>query len=254
MNSVQTLPPETVIVGHRGARQEAPENTLAGFQLLRGLGIHHVELDLHLSKDHQLVVIHDNTVDRTTAHSGNICDFTAEDLAKMNAAHHFLHWDAHLGVPLLDDILTDWPELKSIQLEVKQPNKDRFSKLAQELTRLIQLHHIEKQAIVTSSDIRFLGYMQKHAPSIKRGFVAERFSRNPISTCNRLHCHYLVLDWRRCNKRLVRKAHELNLHVSVWTVNTINAAQTVLSYKVNSIITDAPSRLAPLFHTNKKLY
>ncbi len=249
MSGVQTLTPETVIVGHRGARQEAPENTLAGFQLLRGLGIHHVELDLHLSKDNQLVVIHDNTVDRTTAHSGNISDFTAANLAKMNAAHHFPHWNAHLGVPKLDEILANWQELKSIQLEVKHPNKNRFPKLAQELTRIIQRHHIEKQAIVTSGDTLFLGYMQKHAPSIRRGFVAERFSRNPIGTCNRLHCHYLVLDWRRCSKKLVRKAHELNLHVSVWTVNTINAAQTVSSYGVNSIITDAPSRLAPLFHT-----
>ncbi|OUS06012.1 hypothetical protein A9Q81_04565 [Gammaproteobacteria bacterium 42_54_T18] len=249
MSSVQTPFAKTVIVGHRGARQEAPENTLAGFQLLRDLGIHHVELDLRLSKDNQLVVIHDKTVDRTTEHSGGISDFTAANLAKMNAAHHFSNWDSHLGIPLLDEVLAKWQELKSIQLEVKPPSKDQFPKLAMELTNLVQLHHLEKQAIVTSSDTRFLAYMQKHCPSIKRGFVATRFSRNPIDTCKQLRCYYLVLDWRRCNKKLVRKAHALNLHISVWTVNTINAAQTVSSYGVNSIITDVPSRLAPLFHT-----
>ncbi len=249
MNNVKTPSLNTVIVGHRGARQEAPENTLAGFRLLQSLDIHHVELDLHLSKDNQLVVIHDKTVDRTTAHSGNISDFSAANLARMNAAHHFPNWSRHSGIPLLDEILEEWQELKSIQLEVKPPSKEQFPILAQELTNLIQRHQLEKQAIVTSSDTRFLGYMQKHAPLIRRGFVAERFSRNPLGICKRLHCHYLVLDWRRCNKRLVRKAHELNLHVSVWTVNTINAAQTVSLHGVNSIITDAPSRLAPLFHT-----
>lgn len=246
MSNVQT--PNAVIVGHRGARQEAPENTLEGFRLLRSLDIHHVELDLHLSKDNQLVVIHDKTVDRTTAHSGSVSDFSAANLAKMNAAHHFPNLSYHSGIPRLSEILTEWQELKSIQLEVKPPSKEQFPVLAQELTRLIQQHQLIRRAIITSSDTRFLGYMQKHASSIKRGFVADRFSRNPIGVCKRLHCHYLVLDWRRCNKKLVRKAHDVNLHVSVWTVNTINAAQTVLSHGVDSIITDAPSRLAPLFH------
>ncbi len=245
---MQTSTSSTIIVGHRGARQEAPENTLDGFRLLRNLDIHHVELDLHLSKDNQLVVIHDKTVDRTTAHSGYISDFTASKLSKMNAAHHFPNWGSHSSIPLLDEILAEWQELKSIQLEIKPPNKKQFAKLAQELTTLIQRHQLEKQAIVTSSDTRFLSYMQQHAPLIKRGFVAERFSRNPVGICKRLHCHYLVLDWRRCNQRLVRQAHELNLHVSVWTVNTINAAQIVSSHGVDSIITDVPSRLTPLFH------
>ncbi|MBV1921576.1 MAG: glycerophosphodiester phosphodiesterase, partial [Pseudomonadales bacterium] len=140
---MQTPTSSTIIVGHRGARQEAPENTLDGFRLLRSLNIHHVELDLHLSKDNQLVVVHDKTVDRTTAHSGYVSDFTAANLAKMNAAHHFPNWDCHSGIPLLDEILAEWQELKSIQLEVKPPNKEQFSMLAQELTNHIQRHQLD---------------------------------------------------------------------------------------------------------------
>lgn len=235
------------LVGHRGARQEAPENTLSGFRLLRSLGIHHVELDLHLSKDNKLVAIHDKTLDRTTNQSGKVADFTAKELAKVNASHHFPNWNSHSSIPLLNDILKEWPRLASIQLEVKPPSLAQFPKLAEQLSLLIVQYSLERQAVVTSSDIRFLRYMQKRYPTIKRGFVAERFARNPIGVCKRLRCHYLVIDWRRCNRNLVQKACALNLHVSVWTVNSINAALKVASYGVNSVITDAPSKLLPLF-------
>ncbi|PCJ46061.1 MAG: glycerophosphodiester phosphodiesterase [Moraxellaceae bacterium] len=235
-----------IIVGHRGARHEAPENTLAGFRYLRSLDIHHVELDLQLSKDNQLVVIHDKTVDRTTAHSGYIANFTADDLAKMNAAYHFPEWDSHSGIPLLDEILIEWCELKTIQLEVKPPTRAQFPILAQALSNLIIKHALESTGVVTSKDVRFLAYMHEHFPAIKRGLVAKHFTRNPVGICAQLHCQYLVLDWRRCNKRLVTKAHQQKLHVSVWTVNSLYAALKVSSYNVDSIITDVPTALSAM--------
>ncbi|HET8705537.1 MAG TPA: glycerophosphodiester phosphodiesterase family protein, partial [Pseudomonadales bacterium] len=65
------------LFGHRGARNEAPENTLAGFRYLRTLDIHKVELDIRLSKDDELIVIHDITLDRTTDKTGAITELTA---------------------------------------------------------------------------------------------------------------------------------------------------------------------------------
>ena len=78
-----------IIIGHRGARNEAPENTLAGFEHLRKLNIHHVELDVRLSKDKKLMVLHDETVNRTTDKKGKIEQLTAADLGQCHAAHNF---------------------------------------------------------------------------------------------------------------------------------------------------------------------
>ena len=107
------------IIGHRGARREAPENTLAGFRHLRSLGIDHVELDVRLSADHQLVVLHDTTVNRTTNGKGAAREMTATALGALNAAASFPGWQEATPIPLLRDVLTEWPELESIQLEVK---------------------------------------------------------------------------------------------------------------------------------------
>jgi len=107
------------IIGHRGARREAPENTLAGFRHLRALGIDHVELDVRLSRDNQLVVLHDTTVNRTTNGKGAVREMTAAELGALNAAANFSGWNDSTPVPLLRDVLAEWNDLESIQLEVK---------------------------------------------------------------------------------------------------------------------------------------
>ena len=75
------------VTGHRGARELAPENTLAGFQLAAQLRCHGVEMDVHVTKDGQLVVIHDTTVDRTTNGSGPVASFTLAELKKLDAGN-----------------------------------------------------------------------------------------------------------------------------------------------------------------------
>ncbi len=230
-----------IIVGHRGARAEAPENTLAGFRYLRTLNIHHVELDVRLSADQQLVVIHDSKVDRTTDHKGYVEQYTADELQAMNAAHHFPHWEGKTGVPLLSQVISEWPELKTIQLEVKTTSVPTLHLIAQKLNALIQSCQLHDKAIVTSSDIKFLKILQQQSTDIRRGLVAERFSRNPIGKARRLGCDYLVIDWRRCSKKLIQRAHRKGLTVSTWTVNNVDVAKRLMSWEADSLITDIPS-------------
>ena len=230
-----------VIVGHRGARLEAPENTMAGFHHLRNLNIHHVELDIRLSKDHHLMVIHDATVDRTTAHKGHVSEHHADSLANMNAAHNHSEEQKIFGIPRLDDIFRTFPHLESIQLEVKTTDKDSLELIATLLVDMINHYNIQSKAIITSSDTFLLAVIQRKYPTAKKGYVAERFSRNPIGTCQRYHCQYLVVNWHRCNAELIKQAHAANLHVSTWTVNKINVAKKLKALQVDSLITDVPS-------------
>lgn len=231
------------IVGHRGARAEAPENTLAGFRYLRSLNIHHVELDIRLSKDKKLVVIHDTKVDRTTTQLGYVRDYEAEQLVKMDATKTFPHWKEASGIPLLDEIIAEWPELKSIQLEVKSPDRSIQNDIADRINFLVQAYRIERKSIVTSSDVKFLKLMQRRHPNIRRGLVAERFNRNPIGMAKRLNCEYLVIDWRRCSEALVMAAQLAGLHVSTWTVNQVDIARKLHGWGVDSLITDVPSTM-----------
>ena len=98
-----------IVFGHRGARGEAPENTLSGFGFALGLGVDGLELDVRLSADGQLVVIHDETVDRTTDAAGPVAAFRADQLARLDARGSCPEWPQRVGVPTLEQVLRQTP-------------------------------------------------------------------------------------------------------------------------------------------------
>ena len=90
-----------LVFGHRGARAEAPENTVAGFRYARGIGLTAVEFDVRLTRDDRLVVIHDKTVDRTTDGTGAVADLTYRRIAGFDARGPFTDWPEPCRVPTL---------------------------------------------------------------------------------------------------------------------------------------------------------
>lgn len=243
------------IIGHRGARNEAPENTLLGFRHLRSLGIHQVELDVRLSKDKQLVVLHDTSLDRTTDRKGKLSDFTAEELAAVDAGANFRSKSPHLtglthpfrGVPTLDQVILEWPELEFIQLEVKTADRHTLEMIAERINFLVDAHQISRRCCITSSDTEMLRIVGKRYRHIKRGYVAERFMRDPVGVCVNLDCDYLVVNWRKCSETLIERAHGLGLQVSVWTVNKLDVALKLYEWGADSLITDEPTTMLKAF-------
>lgn len=235
------------IIGHRGARREAPENTLAGFQHLRALGVDHVELDVRLSRDNQLVVIHDTTVDRTTNGKGDVRDLSAAELGALDAATHFSGWQGATPVPLLRDVLKEWPGLQSIQLEVKTTQVPDLHLIAAGIAELVDEFNLLEVATVTSMDTRMLAIMHQQRPDIARGYVAERFTRDPLTVCRLHHCHLVAMNYHRVSAEVVRQAQVQGLAFSVWTVNELNIAQRLHDWGVDSIITDVPSLMLQHF-------
>jgi glycerophosphoryl diester phosphodiesterase len=116
----------TIVVAHRGAPAELPENTMAGFRRGVELGADAIELDVHLTADGQLAVIHDETVDRTTGGSGAVAGMTMKQLRKLDAGFHFTdaeggfpHRGARHRIPTLPEVL-DWlPEGVGLVVEIK---------------------------------------------------------------------------------------------------------------------------------------
>ncbi len=229
------------IIGHRGARREAPENTLAGFRHLRSLGIDHVELDVRLSADDQLVVIHDTTVNRTTDNKGDVRELSAAQMSGMNAAAKFSGWSTSTPIPLLREVLAEWEDLESIQLEVKTTSIADLHKIAHGIIALVNELQLIDVVTVTSMDTRMLAIMHQKAPEIRRGFVAERFVRDPFAMCQLYQCGLVAMNYHRVTPAIVSQAHAVGLEFSVWTVNSPNIARRLLDWGVDSIITDVPS-------------
>lgn len=230
-----------ILYGHRGARGEAPENTLPGFLMAYRHGIRHFELDLQLSADGIPVVIHDPTLERTTGVRGKVADLTVAELAALDARQNTAPWPVAVGVPTLEEVLDAFSETVHFQLEVKPDSRPRMNILCNRLTEMIQSRQLFNSVVITSSDGWFLQETKRRNRRIHTGYVAGRRFPRPLATARRLDCSYLIPDWKLCSPDMVRQAHRYDMKVSVWTVNRIHDMVLLEQMGVDSIITDFPT-------------
>jgi glycerophosphoryl diester phosphodiesterase len=235
-----------LIYGHRGARGEAPENTLGGFRHALAAGIERVELDLHLASDGELVVIHDPTLARTTNGRGRVARHSSAELARLDARRGGPPWPHPEGVPTLARLLEECPGFLHHQLECKPANAAERARVAERLAALFREHALYPRATVTSFDPQLLAAVAAVDPRIPRGLVCERARPEPLATARELGVGLLVLHFRLCTATRIAAAHAAGLEVSAWTVNTRELALELGARGVDSIVTDFPTRLARL--------
>ncbi|WBE26401.1 glycerophosphodiester phosphodiesterase [Denitrificimonas caeni] len=229
----------TLIYGHRGARGEAPENTLVSFQACLAAGVTRCELDLHLSKDLQLIVIHDASLKRTTGRRGKVSQYTAEQLLQMDARHNTAPWPSPCPIPSLEHLFSHCAFVHW-QLEVKESSKKRAAQAIQAIVELSARFAMQDKIIITSSSRTVLRAAQAGAPHLARGLVAEYAWLNPIKIALRYQCQMLVLNWELATKQRIKQAQKAGLNVSVWTVNEPALMRRLVTYGADSLITDFP--------------
>jgi len=236
-----------IVYGHRGAKGEAPENTLPGFRHAYRQGIRHFELDLVLSKDGKPVLVHDLTTERTTGQKGNVGQYTAAELAAMDARRNTSTWPVRTGIPTLEDLLEQFSDIEHFQLEVKKDSRARLNVLCNRLTEIIQHRNLYQTAAITSSDTWFLKEIRRRNKRIRTGLVTERRFPRPLRIASGLGCDYLCINWKLCSPELVENAHRREMHVSCWTVNRIQDMLWLEAMGVDSIITDYPTSTRMFF-------
>lgn len=228
-----------LIYGHRGARGKVPENTLASFQYCLNLGVKRCELDLHLSKDNHLMVIHDTTLKRTTGRSGRINHYNKDELIEFDARRNTPKWNSPCLIPTLEELFQKCP-FEHWQLEVKSASKKRAESTVMALIALISQYQMQDKVTITTSSRAILKALNKLAPHYSKGFVAEWAWLDPIKVAKSYNCQFLVLNWTLCTEARLKKAQEQGLHVSVWTVNEPNLMLRLANMQVDSLITDFP--------------
>lgn len=221
-----------IIFGHRGAAGEAPENTIAGVQHALALGIRHFEIDLRISADKQLVVLHDRNLKRTTSTKGNVDELNSDYLSTF-------------GIPTLEALLSQCQPIETIQLELKSDESTNKPQLIALLERKFPNAHNTKNIVVTSFDDQLLADLKHQCPHIPIGLVAKEKSLAALQTAQSLDCSYLCLLYKlalRWNEEETKAFANSGLHVSLWTVNDSALLPKLQSLPIQSIITDYPSR------------
>lgn len=230
----------TLIYGHRGARGEVPENTLTSFQTCLADGVQRCELDLHLSCDGELMVIHDPTLKRTTRRKGKVSEHTAEDLRSYDARFALPHWPQRCPIPKLAELF-EHCAFEHWQLEVKSASPERAKHTVHAIQRLVQQYGLMPRVTVTSSARTVLKALCEQAPELSRGLVAEYDWLEPVKVAKRYGCDFLVLNQQLCTRTRLKNAQQQGLHVSVWTVNDPELMRQLADLGVDSLITDYPA-------------
>ena len=235
-----------LIYGHRGARGEAPENTLAGFHRAISAGVSRVELDLRLSRDGQLVVIHDDTVNRTTNGRGAVAHLTAAELARLDARRGAPDCATPQPIPTIARVLEEFPQIVHFQLEAKPVSAIQRTFMAERLAQLFAQFQLYQRATVTSFDAHLLRELGASDARVPRGLVTDRTRPDPMSLALELGVGMLVLHWKLCTPARIATAHAGGIRVSAWTVNEEKVVRRLHGHGIDSVVTDYPTRMMAL--------
>jgi glycerophosphoryl diester phosphodiesterase len=238
---------EVVIIGHRGARFEAPENTLPGFRYALELGLDAVEFDVRMSADGDLLVMHDETVDRTTNGHGNVADLTLADLRALDARAAFPDWDEPCIIPTLDEVLDLVGHLGELLIEIKSDAQARLERIVPETVATITRRGLGERVTLTSFAPEALAIAQREAPDIRRGYIGKWDERQYLNTAIELACLQVDVCHPTGDHALVSEAKSRGMRVVGWPTNSQEDLESVLSFSPDLFCTDRPSLLRDLY-------
>lgn len=227
---------KTKIIGHRGGAEGYPENTLAAFKKAVELGADGVEFDVQLTKDGEVVVIHDELIDRTMSGSGLVKEHTLKELRQLSAGEFFSPDFAAEKIPILAEVLEVVQNLEVINIELK--NYLPYPELEEKVLKLVEQFGIREQVIISSFNHYSLQKIKKLQPEIRTGALLMAKIINPSDYAfkrgfDALHLHFLTAD-----QEIVDKSHFMGMQVNVYTVNFPESVVELLAKGVDMIMTD----------------
>jgi len=234
----------TLVIAHRGASGYAPENTFASFEKALELNSDGIELDVHMTRDNQLVVIHDFTLKRTTGEKGCIKDFDYSDIKKLDAGSWFSDEYKHQKIPKLKKVL-EFLQTEDILINIEIKAGSRFypyleEKLLEEISRI----SVKGKFLISSFDHHGIKRLKSLDPKIKTGVLSEssmidpcRYSKEFVGA-DAYHPHYKTVD-----KVLIEESLKHHMPLNVYTVNRRSDAKKLAVLNVNSIITNFPDKI-----------
>ena len=235
-----------LILAHRGFSGNFPENSRRGFlEAINVKGCHGFETDLQMSSDGELVIIHDETLERTTTGTGYVNATTFKDLRKLDIGSWKGPQFAGEAIMALDELL----ELaiqhnKKINLELKN-YLIYYPNMEEKVIERICAFKAEDKVFLSSFNHVSMEKARSINPNIPTGLLYHQplINVEKYATGHALHPHHLLLQH---DPGLVTRAHKEGLKIHTWTVNKDSDMRTLIKMKVDSIITDYPNKLAKI--------
>lgn len=254
-----------IVLAHRGGMALAPEHTMVALEKALALGVDGFEIDIRLTKDEEIVLFHDESIDRTSDGSGLVKDFTLEELRQFNFGYHFIdlnkeysYRDEKIEIVTLREVFEKFPDVY-INIDIKDsPETYEGSLMPSKLWRLIEECNAENRVVVTSfyseQVDRFNLYAQNKVAlgagesDVKKAYAAftSQFGHfySPKVDVFQLPTKsgFISLD----SARFISYLEKYNIPVHYWTINDEETILKLLQHGAKGIITDRPDIVVPL--------
>jgi glycerophosphoryl diester phosphodiesterase len=239
--------PAVEIIGHRGASHLAPENSIASAKLAWEKGADAVEIDIHLSKDNRIIVMHDANTRRTTGENHQISDTESEILKKLDIGTFKDEKYKGEKIPFIEDIIHSMPAGKELVVEIKCK-----SEVLPYLKEEIDKHGKDKKFVFICFDFQTISDTKKTFPDNpcywlcgNKDVLSEKIEQVPESGVDGLSLSYKIID-----KKVAAKTKELGLELFTWTVDDQVEAKRLISLGVKGITTNRPGWLRRQIYNN----
>lgn len=222
------------ITGHRGAKDEWPENTILGMTKAIEAGVIALEIDVHKTLDNKLVVIHDPTMDRTTDLTGKVSELTCDEVRKA---------DAGKGekVPTLEEVL-ELSLSKDIQLFIEA----KAFNIEKELIEILEKKQAFDKTYIISFDHRLIQDLTSIDERVRGGCLMVAAPVDPLSILDSAGAGLLAISTDTVDEKIVSLCHSSGKKVAVWNANSLEHYKQMNDIGADFIMTDRPCQICPL--------
>ncbi|MBB4831817.1 glycerophosphoryl diester phosphodiesterase [Staphylococcus hominis] len=237
------------IVAHRGLSQKYPENTLEGFKAALMQHIDMLEIDVHFTKDKHLVVIHDDSIDRTSNQKGKVKDFTLEELKQFDFGIKHGESFKNTCISTFSEVLSLFKNYsKTLLIEIKKP--EQYPGIEKALLEELDKFQIPShRVIIQSFDVESVKRMSEYTKKYVLGVLISKkqyWYKQPDFENIASFAQFINPNYKLINKKFIKRAHEHHLKVIPYTVNNEKDVKKLIHLGVDGIISDIPDDIFKL--------
>ena len=242
------------VIAHRGFSGAAPENTLAAFKKAMEVGSDMIELDVHLSKDGEVVVIHDDTLKRTTRSNGKVANFSLQELKKRDAGAWFGSRFFGERIPTLKEVLELTRGKIPIHIELKEGGLGQYTvtDLADRSLEEVEKAGMLDQVLFGSFNLSAIERIREKKPSLPVALIYDKAWSLPQDATGGKPIPVLSCRGTVLTNNNISNAHQQGVKVLAWTVNTEDQMERFLAMGVDGIITNHPDKLIKILQKRFK--
>ncbi|MBM4176490.1 MAG: glycerophosphodiester phosphodiesterase [Ignavibacteria bacterium] len=248
------------IIAHRGACSNAPENTLAAMKAAIDLGVKFIEIDIRMTKDGELISIHDESVSRTTNGKGAVNEHSLSEIKILDAGSWFHESFKNERIPTLNEVLDIIDSNTTLIIEIKEDSRN-MSRMIGNIIRIVKNNPSHKKIILKSFDTRILERIRKHLPEVPLIYVYgiripflnfSIGSRVSFQDLFSLNVNYLQPHSLLLSEDFVKEAQTNGYKIIAWDVDGENKMKRMIDIGVDAIETDYPERLQKILKSKYK--